>query len=223
MSTRPKLVSIEGNIGSGKSTVLQKLAEELKDHPEYVFLQEPVDQWDTIRDYDGKSILAKYYEDNTKYGFSFQVMAFTTRLSAIKRKIKENPNCSAIICERSLEADRHIFAKMLHNEDKIDDINYQVYMGMYNEFAAEFSVDSIVYMNASPETCHARISQRARSGEETIPLEYLDSCHKYHEIWLSGANNVYTIDANPCVSYKNDIGNKWLQSICEFVSRSLHS
>jgi len=52
------LFSIEGNIGSGKSTILDQLKNE---YPEYYYLPEPVGIWDTIKDVGGKTILEKYY------------------------------------------------------------------------------------------------------------------------------------------------------------------
>ena len=45
-----KIISIEGNIGSGKSTVIHNLEQKLKDNKNYVFLREPVDIWQTIKD-----------------------------------------------------------------------------------------------------------------------------------------------------------------------------
>ena len=56
-----KIISIEGNIGSGKSTVVHNLEQKLKNNQDYVFLREPVDIWQTIKDQYGKTILAVSY------------------------------------------------------------------------------------------------------------------------------------------------------------------
>ena len=55
-----KIISIEGNIGSGKSTVVHNLEQKLKNNKDYVFLREPVDIWETIKDQYGKTILENF-------------------------------------------------------------------------------------------------------------------------------------------------------------------
>jgi len=64
------LISVEGNIGAGKSTLLESLKTKF---PELIFVDEPVEEWSTITDSNGVSILEKYYADQTRYAFSFQV------------------------------------------------------------------------------------------------------------------------------------------------------
>ena len=56
-----KIISIEGNIGSGKSTLVEGLKQKYKAQEHICFLQEPVDEWSCVRDNDGKTILEKYY------------------------------------------------------------------------------------------------------------------------------------------------------------------
>ena len=121
------LISLEGNIGAGKSTLLEHLEKHFATNEEYVFLREPVHLWEHIRDKNGNTMLSKFYSDPVKYAFSFQIMAYTTRLHELKRIVRENPKCKVIICERSLEADKHIFAKMLHDDGLIESVNYQIY------------------------------------------------------------------------------------------------
>ena len=79
----PIIISIEGNIGSGKSTLLERLKEVCQLDPSICFIQEPVDIWNTIKDSSGETILEKYYDDQHKYAFSFQMMAYITRLSVL--------------------------------------------------------------------------------------------------------------------------------------------
>jgi deoxyadenosine/deoxycytidine kinase len=67
-----KIISIDGNIGSGKSTLLEFLKKEFADNENIMFLREPVDIWESITDESGTNILEKFYEDQTKYSFSFQ-------------------------------------------------------------------------------------------------------------------------------------------------------
>jgi deoxyadenosine/deoxycytidine kinase len=126
------IISIDGNIGCGKSTFLKELKNEVKKLrlKNIIFLQEPLDQWSQIN-VNGVTILEKFYENPDKYAFSFQMMAYISRLSLFKKAIKENPD-TIIVTERSLYTDKNIFAKMLYDDNKIDSYSYQIYNMWFN-------------------------------------------------------------------------------------------
>ena len=63
---RPRIVTIEGNIGAGKTTLINLLKEKYKNDDRIVFLEEPVDTWEKITQ-DGKNILELFYENQQKY------------------------------------------------------------------------------------------------------------------------------------------------------------
>jgi deoxyadenosine/deoxycytidine kinase len=186
-----RIVSLDGNIGSGKSTLLQHLKKEFRHRSNVVFLPEPVDEWNTICDANGTTILSKFYQDQDKYAFSFQMMAYISRLAFMQKKMKEiednhhlvpegtRQSCYYIFTERSLLTDRKIFAKMLYDQNKIEDVNYQIYLKWFDHFA--YLPDMYVYINTLPEICVGRVEKRAREGEDAISLEYLQQCHAYHE------------------------------------------
>ena len=183
-----KILSIEGNIGAGKSTLLRAIEALLlpEEKGRIVCMQEPVDLWESIRDEDdGESILTKFYREPAKYAFAFQVMAYTSRLEALKRTLVANPRCQVLVCERSLEADKHIFAKMLHDDGVIDSVSCQVYNMLHSNTASAFPVDLVLYLDVEPETCMERVGKRARDGEGGISLEYLSKCHEYYLTWIS--------------------------------------
>lgn len=216
----PFLISLEGNIGAGKSTFLAHLEKHLEKHDDYTFLREPVHIWDEIRDKDNNTILSKFYGDPQKYAFAFQVMTYTTRYQELKRISREKPNCKVIICERSLEADKHIFAKMLHADGLIDDVMYAIYEKYFSMYEGVFSMAGIVYVNADPKICYERIAKRSRNGESNIELEYLENCHKYHENWLRHCKTpVLTLDVNMEDSEENVKG--WLDNTFEFIHHLL--
>ena len=60
------LLSVDGNIGSGKSTLINLLKEYFKNNPNVIVIQEPVDIWKTIKDEKGKSIIEHLYTDPIK-------------------------------------------------------------------------------------------------------------------------------------------------------------
>ena len=182
--TTPILLSIEGNIGAGKSTLLKSIP----DYPWLVKVQEPVDLWSKIKDsVDGETILTKFYKDPAKYAFAFQILAYSTRLSIIRNVIKDNPAAKVILCERSLETDRFIFAKMLYDDGKIDNVSYQIYQNLFDTNPLEIPLSGVLYLDIDAEICNSRIKNRAREGEDSIPLEYLKSCEKYHRDWLDSS------------------------------------
>jgi deoxyguanosine kinase len=213
-----KIISIEGNIGSGKTTLLKHLKDQHKDNTNIIFLREPVDEWMKIKDEDGISMLEKFYKDQEKYSFPFQMMAYITRLSILHQAINANPD-AIIITERSLFTDKEVFAKMLYDQKKIEYVNYQIYLNWFNEFAKEFPVNTIIYVKTEPEICHERISKRSRPGENVIPLEYLKDCDKYHEQFLSDDKlkennwNRLLLDGNNDIFKNPDILQNWIQQI----------
>lgn len=215
----PKIISVEGGIGAGKTTIIEQLENLYKDDETVQFLREPVSIWESIQDSSGENILQKFYKDTKKFAFTFQVMAFVTRLSMIRKIIRENPDCRVIICERSLEADRHIFAKMLFDDGNIDEIHYKIYLKFYDEYKNDFKLNGIVYINADAEICSERIKKRARGGEESVPIEYLRNCQRYHDDWLDNLPEgmVLNIKTNEDVSYNNDQGIIWLEQIKDYI------
>lgn len=48
----------------------------------------------------------------------------------------------------------------------------------------DVSVDLIVYLRTTPETCFQRLKRRCREEEKVIPLEYLTAIHHLYEEWL---------------------------------------
>ena len=179
------IYSVEGNIGSGKSTFVKFLKENLN-NPNVVFVQEPVDIWETIKDRNGETILTKFYRSNEDYAFAFQMMAYISRLSLLKKTVLENPG-KIIITERCVETDKNVFAKMLYDSGKIEDVEYEIYLKWFDEFSSHLHVDGSIYIYTTPKKCAERVEKRNRTGE-SIPLEYLETCHRYHDVWLNTTN-----------------------------------
>jgi len=184
-----RIFSIEGNIGTGKSTFLALLKEHFRDREDVCFLQEPVDIWLNCKDEEG-SVLDHFYKDQRAYSFKFQMLAYISRLS-ILRKALENPKTKYIICERCLFTDKHVFCKMLYDDGMIDEIGYKIYNMWFEEFN-QYAHCTPIYLRCEPKVSYERTLHRAREGE-TIPLAYLEKCHYYHEDWLKDA---ITVDAN---------------------------
>jgi len=176
------LITVEGNIGSGKSTAVRMIENEFKHHKNIAFLQEPVEQWLEIKDADGETVLQKYYSDMNKYSFAFQMMAYISRLS-ILRKTLQTSGVDIIISERSVYTDRHVFAQMLYDSKLLNDIEFQIYLKWFDEFLNEIQDCHIFYVRTDPEVAYERVLKRSREGE-TMDINYLQRCHDYHEAWI---------------------------------------
>lgn len=224
MSTNYKIVSIEGNIGSGKSTLLENLRKHYSNNIRVIFLREPVDDWEKIKDSDGNTMLKKFYADQEKYSFAFQMMAYISRLKILRDTIKEvhDKEKIVIITERSLYTDKYVFAKMLHDQGKIEDVCYQIYLNWFEEFAKDFPINYSVYVKTNPEKCYERIHKRARDGEEVIPLNYLSDCDRYHEEFLDENKGINTskliLDGNIDIYENEKIVEEWLEKINSFIN-----
>lgn len=217
------MFSIDGNIGSGKSTLYTSLHELYKDNSAVIFVPEPVSQWEKIKDGSGKTMLQLFYADQEKYAFAFQMMAYISRLSILRKIIKDNQGQNiVIITERTLYTDKHIFAKMLFDQGKIEDVEYQIYLTWFDEFAKDFPLNNVIYVKTAPQKCYERIHKRAREGEEIIPLAYLEDCHRYHEEFLDKETGIKVeqliIDGNMELKEgDNTIMESWLQQIDSFI------
>lgn len=197
----PLIISFDGNIGSGKSTTCEEYEQYLRNGmggggndgtsffpniDEVCFLDEPVALWNQVCDENGVNILTNLYKDIRANAFKFQMMAYISRLSLLRKAVKD-PKIKLIITERSVETDRNVFAKMLYDTGDISHDEFQIYTLWFDEFLTDVPLGGIVYIHASPDVCVERIHKRARVGE-TIQPEYIERCHKYHEDWIRSKN-----------------------------------
>ena len=188
------IYSMEGNIGVGKTTFIN-MVKQLHKTREIIVLEEPVAEWLSIKNNENKTILELFYADQNKYAFSFQMMAYISRIALLKQTIREHPQ-AIIITERSVYTDKHVFAKMLFDEGKIEKVNYEIYNKWFEHFIEDVPISKIIYLRCIPAIAHSRVIKRNRPGE-TITLDYLTKCHTYHEEWIEQSTVPYIIlDAN---------------------------
>ena len=219
------ILSIDGNIGSGKSTLVTKLRERLKDNADVVFVDEPVKEWEDIKDATGSNMIEKFYGNVKKYAFAFQMMAYISRLAKLKevyRKAVED-GTTLIISERSVETDRMVFAQMLHDDGNIEDVEFEIYNKWFEHFIKDLKVNCYVYISADPSTCDERIRRRSRAGE-VIPREYLARCQMYHEKWLYDQDIdslVITLDGSRDIHAEASLLSEWCGIISDRLGVSL--
>lgn len=202
------IISIEGSIGAGKTTLLERLSNEkfAKDH---VIFYEPVDEWLKFTPKGSTlSLFELYYEDKTKYGFLFQIYILQSRFYSMLKVIKENPD-KLILCERCHITDCEVFAKMLHEDKIINDVEYEIYYKWYTlvKTMIDKRVDAFIYVRVEPDICMQRIAKRSRKGEDGIGSGYITRLHTLHEDWLTKlpASECMIVDANGQIDYNSII------------------
>ena len=216
-----RIISIDGNIGSGKSTLVEKIKNNYTNNKIYknlnfCFLQEPVDIWNTITDNHGKTIIENFYSNPEKYAFAFQMMAYISRLVTIKKAVKQNYDI--IFTERSIFTDYNVFAKMLYDDGKMNEIEFKIYNTWFDEFMNDLPDIEYIYLKTDPEVAFDRIIKRNRKGEN-IPLDYLTKCHEYHENWLDKHSNKCVINCNLDIEETPEIVSNWLKTIDEYIKQ----
>jgi len=185
-----KLIVLDGNISSGKTTIGNELAKTGL----LAFLEEPVLEWQTKY---SENILDLFYKDKKRYSYMFQGAAFLTRAKAWD-EILEMTDHSNVMMERSIFSDRFVFARMLHESGDMLDIEWELYCEMWEWLSERWceEPDTIVYIKTPPEICFERMGGRGRQEETGVSLGYLKDLHRMHEEWLGELDNVITIDGS---------------------------
>lgn len=214
-------ITIEGNIGAGKSTLVRILKDNLKAYSieNIGFVQEPVDEWLALTDKNGKNILEKFYENQNLWAYKFQMNAFITRLQKLQKYL---PKYNFCISERHISSDKNCFAKQLYEDNKISEIEWKLYNNWFDWVTSNElyrKPKGIIYLRTSPETCSNRINKRNRSEENGIPLEYLEKINKKHEDWLLSQENVLIIDANEDFELNENYKNEIIENISDFIKQ----
>ena len=193
------LISIEGNIGTGKTTLINILNKKFGKKNNVIFVDEPLQQWLNLKDSDGENILGKFYGDQHRWSYSFQMHAFITRSKAI---LEQNTDDNVVIIERSVITDRNVFAYLLYESGKISEMEWKLYIEWFDWLTEHFSKitpDKFIYLKADPKISYQRMVNRTRDEEADIPIDYLNQVSEKHDQWLLGENeneNVVTIDVN---------------------------
>jgi deoxyadenosine/deoxycytidine kinase len=169
-TSEPKrFIAVAGNIGVGKSTLVELLSKHLGWSPFY----EPVGE---------NPYLADFYADMTAWAFHSQIFFLTRRLSA-HRALLDHPSSS--IQDRSVYEDAEVFAYNLFLQGNMAERDYQSYRELYLVLVQFLPPpDLVVYLRASVDTLSERIALRGRDYERHIEPEYLRRLNELYETWI---------------------------------------
>lgn len=177
-----RTISLCGNIGSGKSTLVSNL-----NHNQNVYrvVQEPISEMNDL--------LVKFYKDISKWAFHLQC-----KVLLLYNKIKSNQNKEMnYIIERSPIESKYIFAEALYDSGDLTKIEYELYEEIYESLA--WNPDMIIYVKVNPEICFERIKNRSRECENDITIEYITQLHTLYETFFEKykhSKNIFVIDGS---------------------------
>ena len=200
--------SIEGNIGAGKTSLLNRLAPaehlaemtenlELGLYPHIVY--EPLHSWTTDH-VGGKSLLQLFGEDPQTWTEPFQRWVMTQwdlTMQSIATQRVQQPLAN-VVMERSFQSGFHMFAPTLRHN--FTDMQWQSYAGdIYQTERSHLPVDKRVFVRVPPDVCLSRINSRGRSGEHGLTLQYLTELDLSLETWYRkcserNPNSVLVVD-----------------------------
>ena len=219
------IIYIEGNIGTGKSTFIEKLQSYLNKFVDtqlnVKLVLEPVDEWLKTEDSDGQNILQKFYGNQEKWAFTFQMNSFISRVKKIQDEFNDNYKDTLLFVERSIFTDRHCFAKLCYENGKMTKLDYDIYCKWNDWLSEQFKVkpDAYIYLRCEPSENVKRIKERARNSEESIPIEYLESLHEKHDEWMNfEKENVPVYIVNAMKNFKDEsVMDKIVENLVNFV------
>ncbi len=145
-------VSVDGNIGSGKSACLRALEAALPDVPCF---PEPVEEWGDL--------LRLYYEAPSEWAFPFNLKVMLS--------FREAARHAQCLVERSPLASRHVFSQLLYNDGVLNCHEWELFKEYHDVLA--WKPDVIFYIDTPAEVCLERVRQRGRQCEQAIELAYL--------------------------------------------------
>ncbi|OAE26895.1 hypothetical protein AXG93_4762s1050 [Marchantia polymorpha subsp. ruderalis] len=181
---------VEGNISVGKTTFLQRIANEtieLRDLVEIV--PEPISKWQDVGP-DHFNILDAFYGDPERYAYTFQNYVFVTRMMQERESAVGEKRLR--LMERSVFSDRMVFVRAVHEAKWMSDAEISIYDSWFDPVVSAMPgliPDAFIYLRATPDTCHRRLQSRKRKEEDTVTLDYLRDLHEKHEQWLLPAEH----------------------------------
>lgn len=169
-----KHIAISGNIGSGKTTLAEKLAK----HYGWTPLFESVDKNPYLKD---------FYHDMTRWAFHLQIYFLNSRF----RQVNDiRASGKTTIQDRTIYEDAYIFASNLHKSGNITDRDYQSYLDIFNSMIDFVQPpDLLIYLRSDIPKLVRQIQKRGREYEYAMRLDYLKNLNEHYESWISGYNS----------------------------------
>lgn len=165
-----KFIVVAGNIGAGKSTLVQILSERLGFKPFF----EPVNDNPYLED---------FYRNMETWSFHSQLYFLTRRLRIHKQLLDAE---GSVVQDRSVYEDAEVFARNLYLQEDMSTRDYGVYQDLYRILIDLLPPPNlVVYLRTSVDTLLERINTRGRGFEAGISRSYLEHLNVLYEEWIA--------------------------------------
>ena len=149
-------ITIEGNIGAGKTTLSHLLA---KHYDARLILEQFADN----------PFLPKFYESPKQYAFPLELFFMAERFKQLKELLQQRDLFQSITVSDYLFTKCLLFAKVTLPEDEFN--LYQRLFEIIHQQLVE--PDILIYLHAPVSKLQQNIKKRGRSYEQSIPDDYL--------------------------------------------------
>lgn len=187
-----KYIAVAGNMGSGKSTLVEFLC---RRYPHIRPFYERNEE---------NPYLADFYTDMGRWAFHSQVYFLTLKF----RTHQELDACSqTVIQDRTIYEDAEIFAENLHRKGHLAGRDYEAYRRLYTTIVESVGPpDLLIYLKSSLRTIRKRIRLRGRTYEGRVDAGYLRDLNRLYERWLGryDLSPVLVLDADR-LDFLNDL------------------
>ena len=165
-----KYIAVAGNIGVGKSTLVEFLCRTFGLHPVF----EP---------HETNPYLADFYRDMKRWSFSSQAY-FLGRKFRLHREAQSWP--TPIIQDRTIYEDAEIFARSLYEQEMMEERDFQTYWELYCNIRDSLEPpDLLICLEADLRIVRKRIQMRGREMEQSIPMSYLKQLDALYQMWFA--------------------------------------
>jgi len=171
-------ISVEGNVGSGKSSLLAHLSEK-----GWRVHQEPVDEWE--------SILQLFYKNHQRWALTMTSCALYSFCDIPESDINGDP----VVVERSPLSCKEVFARLHKNEGVMSEKEWCLLSDLFAYCG--WVPDVIIYLVTPTATCLERTRKRGRQSEQHVSHDYLAKIQFAHNTmlrWYDG--QIHIVDAS---------------------------
>jgi len=176
-------LAVSGNIGSGKTTLTEKLAKHYGWKAEF----EAVDD---------NPYLPDFYEDMKRWSFHLQVYFLNSRFNQLKTI---QASSESTIQDRTIYEDAYIFAANLYKSNLLTERDYANYKSLFDSMISHVKApDLLIYLKADIPKLVGQIEKRGRSYESAMRIDYLKNLNSHYEEWIAGykEGKLLVIDVN---------------------------
>ena len=151
-----KFITIEGNIGAGKTTLAHLLSEHFNARL-------------ILEQFAENPFLSKFYEDPSKYAFPLELFFMAERYKQLKELIHTTDLFQQVTISDYLFKKCLLFAKVNLSEEE-----FGLYKKLFDIIYQQIShPDILIYLHVPVTQLQQNIRKRNRSFEQAIPNDYL--------------------------------------------------